>query len=256
MEDIEHLTIFSDSSNALNIIVDQYSIVSDYELIAEDIGWKAERFHNARFHSQGIVTNIVGGLTILYRVHVFLITINITSQRGMCSAQKINSWIITAMSTCTKVYPTDINKLMTLGTLKNIMTLVTKCTTMSVLNNSYSWQQNLPTSSNNLVGFFEFLETEEPEEHWFRGRRLCIVVCVICLCMARLAFKTFLTRSDDSLCASGGRDGVTLLWDLAEGKKLYLLDAGAIIYALCFSLNRYWLCSATQESVKIWDLES
>ncbi|KAM0938066.1 putative transcription factor WD40-like family [Dioscorea sansibarensis] len=61
---------------------------------------------------------------------------------------------------------------------------------------------------------------------------------------------------DGSLCASGGKDGVTLLWDLAEGKRLYSLDAGAIIHALCFSPNRYWLCAATQDSVKIWDLES
>ncbi|KAJ6418576.1 hypothetical protein OIU84_001856 [Salix udensis] len=59
-----------------------------------------------------------------------------------------------------------------------------------------------------------------------------------------------------SLCASGGKDGVILLWDLAEGKKLYSLDAGAVINALCFSPNRYWLCAATENSIKIWDLES
>ncbi|KAG0491432.1 hypothetical protein HPP92_004830 [Vanilla planifolia] len=68
--------------------------------------------------------------------------------------------------------------------------------------------------------------------------------------------NTVAVSPDGSLCASGGKDGVTLLWDLSEGKKLYSLDAGAIIYALCFSPNRYWLCAATQESVKIWDLES
>ncbi|KAK6796768.1 hypothetical protein RDI58_004469 [Solanum bulbocastanum] len=60
--------------------------------------------------------------------------------------------------------------------------------------------------------------------------------------------------------ASGGKDGVILLWDLAEGKKLYLklysLDAGSIIHTLCFSPNRYWLCTATESSIKIWDLES
>jgi WD40 repeat protein len=58
------------------------------------------------------------------------------------------------------------------------------------------------------------------------------------------------------LCASGGKDGVILLWDLAEGKRLYSLDAGAVINALCFSPNRYWLCAATENSIKIWDLES
>lgn len=37
-----------------------------------------------------------------------------------------------------------------------------------------------------------------------------------------------------------------MLWDLAEGKRLYSLDAGDIIHALTFSPNRYWLCAATQ----------
>ncbi|KAG9445987.1 hypothetical protein H6P81_012115 [Aristolochia fimbriata] len=68
--------------------------------------------------------------------------------------------------------------------------------------------------------------------------------------------NTVAVSPDGSLCASGGKDGVTLLWDLAEGRRLYSLDAGGIIHALCFSPNRYWLCAATQESVKIWDLES
>lgn len=61
---------------------------------------------------------------------------------------------------------------------------------------------------------------------------------------------------DGSLCASGGKDGVAMLWDLAEGKRLYSLDSGDIIHSLCFSPNRYWLCAATQSCIKIWDLES
>ena len=43
-----------------------------------------------------------------------------------------------------------------------------------------------------------------------------------------------------------------MLWDLAEGKRLYSLDATDIIYALTFSPNRYWLCAATQSCIKIW----
>jgi len=68
--------------------------------------------------------------------------------------------------------------------------------------------------------------------------------------------NTVTVSPDGSLCASGGKDGVAMLWDLAEGKRLYSLDAQAIIHALCFSPNRYWLCAATQSGIKIWDLES
>jgi guanine nucleotide-binding protein subunit beta-2-like 1 protein len=60
---------------------------------------------------------------------------------------------------------------------------------------------------------------------------------------------------DGSLCASGGKDGMAMLWDLNEGKHLYTLDGGNIINTLCFSPNRYWLCAATGPSIKIWDLE-
>lgn len=59
---------------------------------------------------------------------------------------------------------------------------------------------------------------------------------------------------DASLCASGGKDGLAMLWDLNESKPLYSLDAGDVINALCFSPNRYWLCVATSKGIKIWDL--
>ncbi|KAK1321709.1 Guanine nucleotide-binding protein subunit beta-like protein B [Acorus calamus] len=61
---------------------------------------------------------------------------------------------------------------------------------------------------------------------------------------------------DEKLCASGGKDGLTLLWDLAEGKRLYSLEAGSIIHSLCFCPSKFWLCAATEDSVKIWDIES
>merc|ERR1711963_322473 len=60
---------------------------------------------------------------------------------------------------------------------------------------------------------------------------------------------------DGSLCASGGKDKKTMLWDLNEGKHLYTLDGGDTINSLCFSPNRYWLCAATGPSIQIWDLE-
>jgi len=68
--------------------------------------------------------------------------------------------------------------------------------------------------------------------------------------------NTVCVSPDGSLCASGGKDGTANLWDLNEGKQLYSLDAGEIIHALVFSPNRYWLCAATDECIKIWDLES
>jgi guanine nucleotide-binding protein subunit beta-2-like 1 protein len=61
---------------------------------------------------------------------------------------------------------------------------------------------------------------------------------------------------DGSLCASGGKDGTAMLWDLTEGKHLESLEAGGVINALVFSPNRYWLCAATDNGVRIWDLES
>ncbi|KAK1583099.1 hypothetical protein Q3G72_020941 [Acer saccharum] len=58
------------------------------------------------------------------------------------------------------------------------------------------------------------------------------------------------------MIASGGKGSVILLWDLAEGKRLYCLNAGSVIHVLCFCPNRYWLCAAIEQSIKIWDLES
>jgi len=68
--------------------------------------------------------------------------------------------------------------------------------------------------------------------------------------------NTVTVSPDGSLCASGGKDGTAMLWDLNEGKRLYSLEAGDIINALVFSPNRYWLCAATTAGIKIWDLES
>ncbi len=68
--------------------------------------------------------------------------------------------------------------------------------------------------------------------------------------------NTVTISPDGSLCASGGKDGTAMLWDLTEGRRLYVLEAGDIINSLVFSPNRYWLCAATTQGVKIWDLES
>ena len=64
--------------------------------------------------------------------------------------------------------------------------------------------------------------------------------------------NTVTVSPDGSLCASGGKDGQAMLWDLNDNKHLYTLDSGDNINALCFSPNRYWLCAATGNSIKIW----
>lgn len=68
--------------------------------------------------------------------------------------------------------------------------------------------------------------------------------------------NTVTVSPDASLCASGGKDGTAMLWDLMEGIHLYSLDAGDIINTLVFSPNRYWLCAGTDSGIIIWDLET
>lgn len=68
--------------------------------------------------------------------------------------------------------------------------------------------------------------------------------------------NTVTMSPDGSLCASGGKDGVAMLWDLHRGEHLYSLDGSEVIHELAFSPNRYWLCAATGSAIKIWDLES
>lgn len=61
---------------------------------------------------------------------------------------------------------------------------------------------------------------------------------------------------DGSLCSSGGKDGTAMLWDVNDGKHLYSLDSGSTINSLTFSPKNYWLCAATDTSIKVWDLEN
>jgi guanine nucleotide-binding protein subunit beta-2-like 1 protein len=68
--------------------------------------------------------------------------------------------------------------------------------------------------------------------------------------------NTVTISPDGSLCASGGKDGTAMLWDLMDGVHLYSLDGFDIINTLCFSPNRYWLCAGTDSGIIIWDLET
>ncbi len=68
--------------------------------------------------------------------------------------------------------------------------------------------------------------------------------------------NTVTMSPDGSLCASGGKDGKAMLWDLNDGKHLYTLENQDPINSLCFSPNRYWLCAASGPCINVWDLES
>ncbi|XP_061365018.1 small ribosomal subunit protein RACK1-like [Gastrolobium bilobum] len=61
---------------------------------------------------------------------------------------------------------------------------------------------------------------------------------------------------DGSVCASGGDDGVIPIWDLAKGKRLFSFYVESNVHALCFCPSRYWLCAATDHSIRIWDLKN
>jgi guanine nucleotide-binding protein subunit beta-2-like 1 protein len=68
--------------------------------------------------------------------------------------------------------------------------------------------------------------------------------------------NTLTVAPDGSLCASGGKDGTAMLWDLKDGRHVWSLPNGDTINALCFSPINYWLVAATGSTIKIWDLES
>ena len=67
--------------------------------------------------------------------------------------------------------------------------------------------------------------------------------------------NTVAVSPDGSLCASAGKDGKAKLWDISRSEHLYELDCPTAINQLAFSPSHYWLCAATNDGVRIWDLE-
>ncbi|KAK7269406.1 hypothetical protein RIF29_22134 [Crotalaria pallida] len=67
--------------------------------------------------------------------------------------------------------------------------------------------------------------------------------------------NTVAVARDGTRCVSGGNDGLIMLWDMIQGKRLCSLETGYIIYAMSMNPARDWVSVGTEESVMIWDLE-
>jgi len=61
---------------------------------------------------------------------------------------------------------------------------------------------------------------------------------------------------DGSLCASGDAEGAIHLWDLNEGKFLYVLKEDGCVHAMAFHSVNFWFCAAIDHKITVWDLES
>jgi len=57
-----------------------------------------------------------------------------------------------------------------------------------------------------------------------------------------------------SYLASGGKDGLAMIWNLVEGKFLGQTSVGCPINCVLFAPKKYWLVLGTDQGIKVWDL--
>lgn len=57
-----------------------------------------------------------------------------------------------------------------------------------------------------------------------------------------------------SYLASGGKDGLAMIWNLVEGKFLGSTDVDSSINCVLFAPKKYWLVIGTDKGIKVWDL--
>jgi len=58
------------------------------------------------------------------------------------------------------------------------------------------------------------------------------------------------------MCASGGKDGNVMMWNLNERSHMFSLNAVSTINALEFSPHKYWLAVGTDDRIRIFDLDT
>jgi guanine nucleotide-binding protein subunit beta-2-like 1 protein len=57
-----------------------------------------------------------------------------------------------------------------------------------------------------------------------------------------------------SYLASGGKDGLAIIWNLVEGKYLGQTEVDSAINCVLFAPKKYWLVLGTETGIKVWDL--
>jgi guanine nucleotide-binding protein subunit beta-2-like 1 protein len=57
-----------------------------------------------------------------------------------------------------------------------------------------------------------------------------------------------------SYLASGGKDGLAIIWNLVEGKYLGQAEVDTAINCVLFAPKKYWLVLGTDTGIKVWDL--
>ena len=61
---------------------------------------------------------------------------------------------------------------------------------------------------------------------------------------------------DGTICASAGKDGLVHVWDIVEDKHIHTFEAGAPINAAVFSPVEFWIATAGNDAIKVFDLKT
>jgi len=60
---------------------------------------------------------------------------------------------------------------------------------------------------------------------------------------------------DGSMCASAGKDGKIIFWDLKDGKELYSIVVGEAINSIVFNPKFFTIAVATVKGIKVYDIK-